>query len=159
MQSKPLTVSSITFSAPLKYHDGCTINHNEAAALNALLHRDLAAKLKPEIEKARKASPTGEPDAEALTELQTKLTAFATNHDFSPKSANSFDPVQKEALKLVKPLVEKALIAKGFDPKGLNKVEFESYCVQALGKRPDIVEEARKRVNALRELMGDSTEI
>jgi len=154
--TKPLTIAGVVFQAPLKFSEGHRISANEAAALNAQLHSDLAAKMRGAMAKAQKAVGEGVPlEAEAVDKLQQQLRALAAVHDFSPKSANTFDPVQREGLKMIRPLVLNALKKKGMDPKTLADGKLEEILLAGLMKRPDIMAEAQRRVSAVKDLAGD----
>jgi len=152
---QPLTVSGVVFNAPLKYSAGHTISADEAAVLNGLFHSDLSSKLKPLVVKAQKAAGALDIPPDAKEDLDAKLAEFARTHTFVPKSANSFDPVTREAFKMIRPQFVNALKAKGLDPKTLAPGKLEAIMLQWLSKHPETMAEAKRRIEAITSVADD----
>jgi ABC-type amino acid transport substrate-binding protein len=148
---KPITIAGIAFQAPLRFTEGHVLSANEASALNSLLHREVGAKIKTQIEKLRKNGE--EINVQAFQNILEDLSA---SHDFTTRSANSFDPIQREAFKILRPLVLNALKKKNIDIKTLPEGKLEELLVQALAKRPDIYDEAKRRANAIKDFAAAS---
>lgn len=156
---KSLIISSVEFSAPLKYSEGHTLSANEAAALNALFHKEVSEKMKRKVADAQKASPGGL-SPESLQSLHSTFAAICAEHDFAPKTpTNTFDPVETEAIKLALPSVKKALLKKGIDLSSLSPDKLQSLTLQAINRYPSFREEAKRRVENLRAIAGKVLEI
>lgn len=151
----PMTISGVVFEVAHKYSEGHQLTSDEAAALNSLFFSGLSAKLKPLVVKAQKAAGSLELDDGTKSDLLAKLAEFSRTHTFTQKSGNSYDPVQREAFKMVKPQVINALKQKGLDPKSLPEGRLEEIMLQLLGKRADIMAEARRRVEAVTSIADD----
>ena len=150
--TKTLTIQGVAFQAPLKYSDGVTINSTEASVLNAAFHRDLASKLGPTIKAAKESGHELD-----MTALQDQLLAFAKTHEFSTgRSGSTYDPVQREAFKILRPMILNAIKKKGIDTKTLPDGKLEELMLNALAKRPDILEEAKRRASTVKDLADDA---
>lgn len=146
MPHKPITIAGVTFQAPLRFGAGHSLSDSEAAALNSLLHREVGAKIKGQIEKVQKAGE--EIDVQAL---QSVLLDLAASHDFTVKSVNSFDPIQREAFKILRPLLMNGLKKKGIDVKSISPEKIEELLHTLLLKKPDVYQEAKRRVRAIKD--------
>lgn len=153
--SHPMTISGVVFEVAHKYSEGHQLTSDEAAALNSIFFSNLSSKLKPLVVKAQKASGSLELDESTKSDLLAKLAEFVRTHTFTQKSGNSYDPVQREAFKMVKPQVLNALKQKGLDAKTLPEGKLEEIMLQLLGKRPDIMAEARRRIEAVTSIADD----
>lgn len=151
----PLTISGVVFDAPTKFAAGHTLSADEAAALNTLFHSDLSSKLKPLVVKAQKAAGALDLPPDAKADLETKLAEFARTHTFVPKSASSYDPVTREAFKMIRPQLLNKLKEKGIDPKTFPQEKQEALMLQWLAKKPDILAEAKRRIEALTTIASD----
>lgn len=144
-----IVISGVTFHAPLKYSEGHTITANEAAALNSLFHSDLQRSFKKRVEGAK--GETGQIHGDKLTELKEEFKKLISSHDFSPKTpGNSFDPIEREAIKLAIPAVRKGLVKKGFDPGNFTQAQIEKMALDILPRYPKFREEAMRRFNEMR---------
>lgn len=152
---QPLTVSGVVFDAPSKYSAGHVLSSDEASALNSLFLSDLSSKLKPLIVKAQKASGSLELPPDAKADLDAKLAEFARSHTFTPKSAHSFDPVTREAFKMIRPQFINKLKEKGIDPKTMAVGKLEAIMLQWLAKHPEVTAEAKRRVEAVTSVADD----
>ena len=137
--SKPLTILGETYHAPLRYSSGHQCTAEEASALNALFHRDLAEAMRKAVEKA--------PDAD----LPALFDGLIKDHTFSRLPTAGFDPIRREAFKIATPKVLAALQRRGIDTKTLSEKEWEGFLEQALAKQPAFLAEAKRRVDALKE--------
>ncbi len=153
--SHPITISGVVFEIAHKYSEGHQLTSDEASALNSLFFSGLNSKLKPLVVKAQKASSSLELDESVKADLSAKLAEFARTFTFTQRSGNSYDPVQREAFKMVKPQVLNALKQKGLDPKSLAEGKLEEIMLQLLSKRPDIMAEARRRIEAVTSIADD----
>lgn len=148
---KPLIISGLTFDAPLRYAEGHQLSANEASALNALFHSDLAAAIRRLVAKEEKESPGGLQPA-TIERLQAQFREAIERHNFAPKGpANSFDPIQQIALTIAMPQVKSALVKKGQDVSAYTKEQLEDLALRAIEKFPHFREEAKTRLSAMRE--------
>lgn len=151
----PITISGVVFEIAPRYSEGHQLTSDEASALNSVYFNNLSAKLKPLVVKAQKAAGALDIPPDTKADLEAKLAEFARTHTFIQRSANSYDAVQREAFKMVKPQVINALKQKGLDPKTLPEGKLEEIMLQLLAKRQDIMAEAKRRVEALTSIADD----
>ena len=152
---QPITISGVVFEIPPKHKEGDVLSSAEAAALNQVFFSDMSAKIKPLIVKAQKASGSLEISPEVRDDINAKLSEAIKSHSYVQRSTNSYDPVQREAFKILRPIVKNALIAKGLDPKTMSEAKLEQTMLGVLEKRPDILAEAKRRIEAISSVAGD----
>jgi hypothetical protein len=157
--SPKIKVESYTFRGLLRYAEGHQLTEHEALALNKFLHDSAKSGFRASVTKAIELAK--KEGREALTEqevsdLQSELLETLSTYDFKTlrKPRESVPPVIKEARKLIKPLVLNFLKTKGVDPDSLGDERMEKLLDQALEKRPDVMNEAKRRVEAIKSL-GD----
>ena len=153
-----ITIKGITFTAPAPYTEGHTLTANEAAALNGVLGENLRNNFASNVAKAKEtAGESGLTDA-ALAELQEKFQTYAQSYTFGAKRVAKApaDPVGKEAHKIAKALLMEHLRKNSMDPKSIDGATMEKYVQQIIAKYPHVSEEARKRVEATKQLAAVS---
>lgn len=161
-----LTIQGMTFSAPAPYVWGHVLTANEAIVLNQVLGENLrnnfASQIKAHREAAGKEAGLEDPSTYQLTDadieaLKAKFDEYAGAYQFNGKRAarQPVDPVAREARKLAKALVVSALNAKNIDMKTLAEGRMDELIDGVLAKRPDITEEAKRRVEATKTAAGD----
>lgn len=144
-----LTICGVVFDLDLPYSAGHKITSSEANALNNLLIADVSKKMKSLITKAQNAFPGGELSDEVKNDLILKMQHFMSTHTFSTQLPLALDPVQKIAYEIAKPLIINALKGQGIDPKTVDSEKMEQFLQILISKRPDILEEAKRRVEVL----------
>lgn len=151
-----LTICGIVFDIDLPYSEGHAISIPEANALNNLLLADISKKMKSSIIRAQNVSGSLELSEEVKDDLSLKLKSFISTHTFNTQLPLALDPVQKMANEIAKPLIINALKAQGIDPKSLDTSKMDQLILTLIAKRPDITEEARRRIEALASIAQSS---
>lgn len=151
-----ITIQGTTFIAPEPFTEGHTLNANEAAALNQLLHENLrnnfAGKVKAAIEEA--GGSVENIDGAAL---QAEFDEYAKGYEFGIRRSGPrvpLDPVAREAQKIAKGLIAKKLKANKVKLDDLPEGKLEALVAAVLAANPAIIETARARVEANAGLVG-----
>ena len=122
----------------------------EADKLNHVLADNVRTSL---VAKIKKAVEAGNVDAAALSK---EFQAYADAYSFTvraPKAAA--DPVAKEANKIAKEQVLAAIRRKGGNPADYTAEQLSEYIAKVIQHKPEIMEEAERRVNSSRQIAGD----
>jgi hypothetical protein len=177
-----ITIQGYEFEAPAPYTEGHQLSTAEAAALNQLLAENLRNNFRTTVQDAKdktlKAAKTNGSYAEGdevplsddiLLELQLAFTKKAEDYEFAGRRGTRapVDPVEREAYKMAKAWVLAALkknkSAVGdpapIDPKSLPEGKLDQYINGLLTKRPDIREEAKRRVSASQTIASDALNV
>lgn len=132
------------------YTEGHVLTSLEAEKLNHVLADNIRTSL---IAKIKRAAEEGSVDADALSK---EFQAYADAYSFTvraPKAA--VDPVAKEANKIAKEQVLAAIRRKGGNPSDYSAEQLSEYVAKVLQHKPEIREEAERRVNSSRQIAGD----
>ena len=141
MLTKSLIICGFPVQAPLRFTAQHPCTENEAATLNALLHKEIVSKVKSLIEKGELAEG----------QIQAKFTELALAYEFTKQIKLGPDPVRKEAQKIARPMLEKALAKRGTDISQFTEDKLAPLYDQVFAKRPDIIEEAQRRILAIKD--------
>jgi len=144
-----VTVSGIIFEINLPYAVGHKISASEANALNYLYVNNILSQFKPLVTKAQRAAGKMDLSEDVREDLIKKLQYMCENHKFVSRVATAMDPVQRMAFDMAKPLVINALKQQDIDLKTIDEEKMEKIILSLLEKRPDIIEEAKRRISAL----------
>lgn len=132
------------------YAEGHVLTALEAEKLNHVLADNIRTSL---VAKIKRAVEEGNADAATLSK---KFQAYADAYSFTvraPKAA--VDPVAKEANKIAKEQVLAAIRRKGGNPSDYSAEQLSEYVAKVLQHKPEILEEAERRVNSSRQIAGD----
>lgn len=155
MSHRELIVSGHTFSVPVPYAEGHTINAAEAHTLNQTRVENVRNNLNARFAKAVKEHGENIP-AEHLEPLLAEGQAYAHEYTFNGASRlgprASLNPVEAAAHKIAKDLIAAHLRQKKTAIKDLPEGKLEELVKYLLEKRPDITEEAQRRVDAAKSL-------
>lgn len=166
-----ITIQGLQFQAPSPYREGHVVNAAEASTLNQTLGENLrnnfAGKVRAALDVAEKAAQAAGATApiqlseEVKAKLASDFAAYAESYTFQGKRPGRApaDPVEKEAWKMGKELVLSHLRKHNFDIKTLADGQLDSLVTQALEKRQDIWEEARRRVDAVQALANQALDM
>lgn len=139
-----------------RYAEGHSVNANEAHALNQVLlenvRNNTASRIKAAAEKAAVAPADVNIDSpnEAGLTLRQSILDYAASYAFglrSVRTAEPVDPVEKEAIKIAKDAIRKALASKKIKVANLPEGKFDEM-VETYAAREDTVSEAKRRVKA-----------
>lgn len=139
---------SITVAQP--YDEGHVLTALEAEKLNHVfadsIRTSLTAKLK------RLAEAEGFDAAATAAEFQS----YADSYSFTVRSPRaSLDPITKEAHKIAKQQVLAAIRNKGGNPSDYTAEQISEYVAKVIQHKPEIREEAARRVESSRKMAGD----
>lgn len=142
---------SVTVAQP--YATGHVLTDAEAAKLNQVFADSIRAALNAKLKKASEA------DDFNAAEAQASYQSFADAYSFVIRSTKAAaDPVEKEAHKIAKEQVFAAIRNKGANPRDYSADQIAEYVALVLSKKPEIREEAERRVNSSRQIAGDLLE-
>lgn len=166
VMTQSITVQGLVFNVPAPYAEGHTLTTAEAAVLNQTfgenLRNNFAARVRSAKEAQIKAQGLAEDtdlktitlDEQTLETLKGEFAEYAAGYSFSGKrqTRTPVDPVLREATKIAREMITSSL-AKRTPPvkvKDLPDGKMDELVRNLLSKRPDITEEAKRRVDAVK---------
>jgi hypothetical protein len=168
VEQRRIKVEGLIFNAPAPYKAGHVLTENEANTLNQTfaenLRNNFAKKVKVAKEAAAKNGNEFPEDGEAAPEeLQGEFTAYAVDYEFGTRAAGSGgdqglprDPIEREAYIMARDLIRQHAKSKGFK---VDAEQVASLIPGILSKRPEIREEAQRRVSAKTSITLDELEL
>jgi hypothetical protein len=157
-----LTIQGLAFEISQPYSVGHVLTIGEASQLNQVraenIRNNFASVVRGAIEAYRKANSLPD-DAEVplseldKDELDAKLGKYDEEYVMGVRGGPSgpripVDPVQREAYRIGTDKVKMALKKKNISLNSVPKEKFDEYVKGVVNKYPEILEEARRRVNA-----------
>jgi hypothetical protein len=143
---RELTIKAVAYSFLERFAPGHVLSAAEADAMNTLFGENLRNNIASLI--ARK-----EKSGEEIGDVQELLDTYATEYEFGVRrsrgTAAPADPVAKIAMDVAIEKVKFALKAKGFSIKNTGAEKIHEFARKLIEKNPEIVEEARRRHEAL----------
>jgi hypothetical protein len=139
--------NGIVVNVAQPYAEGHVLSALEAEKLNHVLADNIRTSLMSKLKRLEDV------DAE---KVGAEFQSYADSYSFvvrSPKA--TVDPVTKEAMKIAKEQVLAAIRSKGGDPKDYSAERISEYVSIVLQKKPEIREEAARRVSSSREMASD----
>lgn len=153
-----LKIQGLLFPFVSRYAAGHVLTAEEALVLDQTLAENLrnnfASKIRAKSEEIAKATPEGEAPRsfteEERTALQNEFQAYASSYVFRAPRAGSgpVDPIERTARKMAKELVMTALAAKNIKHTSLPEGKMEEFITAVLSRKPEIMDEAQRRVEA-----------
>lgn len=137
----------VTVNVSQPYAEGHVLSALEAEKLNHVLADNIRTSLMSKLKRLEDV------DAE---KVGAEFQSYADSYSFvvrSPKS--TVDPITKEAMKIAKEQVLAAIRSKGGDPKDYPAEKIAEYVSLVLQKKPEIREEAARRIASSREMASD----
>lgn len=136
---------AITIAQP--YSDGYVLSEAEASKLNQVYADSIRSAL---VAKIKKADSNG-------TEISpAEFQNFADAYSFTIKTPRaSADPVAKEATKIAKEQIFATIRKKGGNPADYTAEQIAEYVAKVLHHKPEIREEAVRRVESAKKLAGN----
>lgn len=157
------TIQNIPFEAAAPYAEGHVMSKQEAAVLNQTrvenLRNNFAGVIKKKIEAiAKEEPPRTELSEDEIAALKEEFASYEDSYEFQGKrtSRAPVDPVKREAVRMAKDTITTALRGKGIDPKNLVEGKMEELISGYLEKNPQVLEEAKARVEAAKALANDA---
>lgn len=174
---KSITIQGISFDASPKFVEGHVLTAIEAGALNQLRYENLRNNFAPDVRAAKVAvaadlgyfkEEDGKqvPDADQvstddldLDALRADFAAYEAEYEFgAPRTGGApriTDPVEREANSIARSLIRAAAQAKGIKVSSIKKDRMDALVAEAIRSKPDIMEEAKRRVKAAAEVNFD----
>ncbi len=140
----------VNVSVAQPYAEGHVLSALEAEKLNHVLADSIRTSL---MAKIKRIAEEGEVNADVIS---ADFQAYADAYSFTvraPKAAT--DPVAKEANKIAKEQVFAAIRRKGGNPSDYTAEQVSEYVAKVLQHKPEIREEAERRINSSRQIAGD----
>lgn len=148
--SHTITIQGLDFPVSMPYGAGHQCSEAEAEVLNQTRLENLRNNFAGKVKKAKAQGLTPESEAALREEFlrYERLYTFAARVGAAPQLSAS----QREAHKIAKGMVHEALRAKGHDPKTIPHAKMQEMVHALIARRPDITEEAERRIARAREL-------
>lgn len=156
-----------------RYAEGHSINANEANALNQVMLENIRnntasrikraaeeQKVKPEEVNLDTTMVPGDEEGSTIS-LRQSIELYAARYEFgirAVRSAAPVDPVEREALKIAKETVRKALAAQNIKVKNLPEGKYEEL-VETYAQRDEIVKEAKRRLKTAESLGTEAMDL
>lgn len=142
--------NDVHVSVAQPYAEGHVLTAVEAEKLNHVLADSIRTAIMAKLK--RMAETEGFDAATASAEFQS----YADSYSFTIRSAKEpADPVEKEAHKLAKQQVLAAIRNRGGNPKDYSEEQISEYVAKVLAHKPEIREEAARRIESARNMAGD----
>jgi hypothetical protein len=156
IEQRRIKIEGLIFNAPAPYRAGHVLTENEANTLNQTFSENLRNNFAKKVKTARELAKTNgtdfPSDGEAASDdLQADFTSYASDYEFGTRAAGGGeaglprDPVDREAWIMARDLIKQH--AKARDIK-IDAEQIAARIPEILQKRPEIREEAQRRVSA-----------
>lgn len=137
----------ITVNVSQPYAEGHVLSAVEADKLNRVLADSVRSAIMAKLKNVSDADASG---------LSDEFQHYADAYSFSVRAPKaSADPVAKEANKIAKEQVFAAIRKKGGTPSDYSAEQIAEYVSKVIAHKPEIMEEAARRVNSSRQLAGE----
>ncbi|PYS90935.1 MAG: hypothetical protein DMF62_03785 [Acidobacteria bacterium] len=168
-EQRRIKVEGLLFNAPAPYKTGHVLTENEANTLNQTfaenLRNNFAKKVKSAKEAAQKNGGEFPGDGEAAPDdLQQEFSSYANDYEFGTRAASGAgeaglprDPVEREAHVMARDLIRQHAKSKGYGK--LDAEQIAGLVPGILAKRPEIREEAQRRISAKTSITLDELEL
>ena len=158
---RSLTIAGETFEIAAPYSEGHTLNAAEASVLNQTyaenIRNNAAGRIKAAKEQAEANgttfsldTPVGGEGENATKTLRQLITEYAESYEFGVRVARAsepVDPVEREARAIAREAINTLLKDQGVKRKDVDEAAYDE-AVSTHAKDPDIVKEAKRRVEA-----------
>ena len=165
-----IKIQGIYVDVKAPYAEGHVLTAPEAQALNQTRAENVRNNAASRVRKAREElnkllKELGEPELDEKAELPNEvlekliqdIQTYDESYTFASRGTRQpIDPVAREAHKIAAASIRAALSAKGIDLKTLPEGKLEELVQSLLAKRPEITEEAARRIAAAK-AVGEET--
>jgi len=142
----------ITVTVAQPYEEGYVLTAAEAEKLNQVFADSIRTSLMSKLKKLKKLDN----DSVDHAEVEHQFQQFANNYTFSIRTPkNAADPVAREANKIAKEQVFASIRKKGGNPADYSAEQIAEYVTKVLQHKPEIMEEATRRIESSRKIAGD----
>jgi len=161
-----MTIQGLQFDIKTPYKEGHMITAGEASQLNQVrmenIRNNFASVVRNAVQDYRKANGLDEEAEVPLDQLDKddldeKLSQYDDSYIMGVRGGPTGprtpqDPVLREANRIAMEKVKVALKKKNIAISSVSKESMDKYITGVLGKYPDIMNEAKRRVNAVAEV-------
>lgn len=143
-----ITIQGIRVKVPKLFREGDTLTAATAAELNRIAGENVRNNSAKKIKQAKKQHGENLPQ-NVLDDLTKDIVAYAESYEFRGKrQARTIDPVEREAKKIAKERILAKLREKDYKVNQMPDGWMDAQITTVLGKYPEIMAEAEKRVRA-----------
>ena len=152
-----------SFSADVQqpYAAGQVMDEITAHVLNTTLYGNIKNNLRNKIAKLQEAWKKANPETQwpGLTpEQDAEFRKFIETYALAIHSTAPSDPIEAEAHRIAKGVIEDGIRAKGGNPAHY-KEKMGEFIQKILERRPDIMAEAQRRVEARKEVLAETLDL
>lgn len=159
-EPKVITIHEQDFAVSAPYVAGYTLNEAEARALNQTRAENIANNFRKRIKAAVDGVALKEGAAiESLDAVRADFAKYDTEYTFSMPSVGRgepIDPLEREAYRLARELVRKAIAAQGKKLKEIDEDKLEAKIAEVAATE-GVVKEAKRRLKAAETAFGEIT--
>jgi hypothetical protein len=141
---KEISCQGASISVIEPYVEGHQLNANEASVLNQTFAENIRNNCAPLVKKLLSEG------ADPAT-IQPKIDEYLATYEFGVRKGGGIrtgDPVRRQAIAIAKGKVKEALAKKGIKIRDIPAAELTKLADQAVEKHPQLLELARKQVEA-----------
>ena len=151
-----LTVQGIVFSAPEPFAEGHVLTGNEASVLNQTFQENLRNNFASEVKEEQEAA-TKESRPVDTAKLQAAFKTYSLEYEFGVRrgSSRTLDPVASAARDIAREAVRNGLRKKGVKLSDYTSAEINKMADDAVVKHAWIMQAAKVRVEAEKQIMGE----
>jgi hypothetical protein len=165
-----IKIQDIIFACPRPYAEGMTLTAGEAQALNQTfaenIRNNTATWVKERNELKDKVDAGEDVNGSKVKtddELVEEFEQYARNYQFGVRSAgrgleSRLNPVEREARRIAMDQIKTALKAKNIKISSVDEEKMEAL-VQQLSAKEEVVAEARRRVESVKEISLDALDL
>jgi hypothetical protein len=147
--------NGVAVSVAQPYKEGHVLTALEATKLNQTLADSIRTSLMSKLKRLVDAAQNAGAEFDAVG-VSAEFQEYADNYEFSERGTKAVvDPIEAEAHKLAKQQVFAAIRNRGGKPKDYSDGQIAEYVEKVLAHKPEIREEAARRINSTRQLAGD----
>ena len=158
--SKDISIHDQTFTVRAPYQEGQSLSAIEAKVLNQTRAENVANNFRKRIKAALEGVALKEgAEIETFDAVKAAMAAYDETYTFAMPSSGStkepLDPVEREALRIARDTIKKALADGGRKLKDIEEDKLEA-AILALSEREDVVKEAKRRVSASKKVADET---
>lgn len=163
--TKQITVQGLSLSVIQPFTEGHVITKEESNVLNQTLAENLRNNFASQLKRlAGEAEQKLEVfvQSKSIEEIQQLMDDYIKAYEFGARMASSgrtatiVDPVEKRAMEIAKSKIKEILKKKGYKISTVSAAQLNALAQQLLDRTPAILEEARRQVEAAKEVAEDS---
>ena len=144
----------VAISVAQPFEEGHVLTAIEAAKLNQTFADAIRTPLMAKLTRLKEVAKNEDKEVDVAA-ATADFQSYANEYEFSERGTRSVvDPVEVEARKIAKDQVLTAIRDKGGKVRDYSSEQIDAYVTKVLENRPQIREEAERRVNSTRQIAG-----